>query len=192
MRDVIVNEYAVLVPFVTTEGGEALLLEIRSENVRQPGEICFPGGRVEPGETAEQAAVRETCEELGLRPGDIDISGEAELEVLANCRKIWSVRGRIAAESLRDIKLSGAEVADVFLLPVRWLAVNPPSYYDLGIAEERELPDILREYLEGYDSFRRTGKTYYWEYEGHGIWGLTARIIKNHNEYIRKGMKLRK
>lgn len=57
--------YSVLMPFVTTENGDALLLEIRSDNVKQPGEICFPGGRIESGETPAETAVRETCEELG-------------------------------------------------------------------------------------------------------------------------------
>ena len=36
---------------------------------------------------------------------------------------------------------------------------------------------ILRGYLANYGEFRRRGETYYWEYEGRGIWGLTARII---------------
>ena len=44
--------YAVLIPLVRTESGDALLMEVRSEKVRQPGEVCFPGGRSECGETA--------------------------------------------------------------------------------------------------------------------------------------------
>jgi 8-oxo-dGTP pyrophosphatase MutT (NUDIX family) len=56
-------DYAVLIPFVTTEEGKALLLEVRSQLVKQPGEICFPGGRVEAGETPVETAVRETCED---------------------------------------------------------------------------------------------------------------------------------
>ena len=62
------DRYAVLIPWVKKEDGDALLLEVRSEKVKQPGEVCFPGGRVEPGETTAEAAVRETCEELGLTP----------------------------------------------------------------------------------------------------------------------------
>ena len=58
--------YSVLMPFVTTENGDALLLEIRSDNVKQPGEICFPGGEVEKGESFKQCAIRETFEETGL------------------------------------------------------------------------------------------------------------------------------
>ena len=64
-------EYAILIPWVATGEGDALLLEVRSQLVRQPGEVCFPGGRAEPGESAVEAAVRETCEELGISPDTI-------------------------------------------------------------------------------------------------------------------------
>ena len=170
--------YSVLMPFVTTENGDALLLEVRSDSVKQPGEICFPGGRIEPGETPAETAVRETCEELGLQAGDISIEGDPVPEVMADGRKVWSVQGRLNEACLERMKVSGAEVAEVFLLPVSWLRDNPPAHYDLGKTEEQELPAILRKYLSGYEAFRKTGDTFYWEYEGHGIWGLTARIIR--------------
>ena len=70
--------YAVLIPLVETESGNALLLEVRSEKVRQPGEICFPGGRSECGETVVETAVRETCEELGIEPSEIEVISELE------------------------------------------------------------------------------------------------------------------
>ena len=173
------NEYAVLVPTVKTENGEALLLEVRSDKVKQPGEICFPGGRVEKGESPAETAVRETCEELGLHPGDIKISGDPVLEIMGDGRRVWSVWGKIEAGCLDRLELSGAEVAGVFLLPLEWLANNPPALYDLGKTQDRDLPGKLRDYLAGYESFLKSGSTYYWEYDGHGIWGLTARIISN-------------
>ena len=55
---------AVLVPLVRQNGEYCLLYEIRSAAVRQPGEVCFPGGKRENGETAVQCALRETREEL--------------------------------------------------------------------------------------------------------------------------------
>ena len=90
-------DYAVLIPFVTTEEGKALLLEVRSQLVKQPGEICFPGGRVEAGETPAETAVRETCEELGLKPEDIEVISEpeTETEMMADGRRVFSVKAEI-------------------------------------------------------------------------------------------------
>ena len=201
-------DYAVLVPFVTTEEGKALLLEVRSQLVKQPGEICFPGGRVEAGETPVETAVRETCEELGLKPEDIEVISEPEIEteMMADGRRVFSVKAQIKCLSNATIGshefgpyahgshengpydhephelnealvLNKDEVADVFLLPVSWIEGHAPEYYVLSEAADEELPEILRGYLANYGEFRRRGETYYWEYEGRGIWGLTARII---------------
>lgn len=69
--------YAVFVPFLTVDGETHWLLEKRSESIRQGGEICFPGGAVEleNGEDPEEAARRETSEELGVPPEAVHIDG---------------------------------------------------------------------------------------------------------------------
>ena len=55
------HSYAVLCPLVERPDGLHLLFEVRSAALhRQPGEVCFPGGRMEAGETPEQCALRET------------------------------------------------------------------------------------------------------------------------------------
>ena len=197
-QEVKMADYAVLIPFVTTEDGDALLMEVRSQLVKQPGEICFPGGRVEAGETPAETAVREACEELGLKPEDIEVFSEpeTETEIMADGRRVFSVKARIKCLSSRAsgqcetgtsdhepqepdeaLSLNEAEVAEVFLLPVSWIEGNAPEYYVLGEAADDDLPEILRGYLANYGEFRRRGETFYWEYEGRGIWGLTARII---------------
>lgn len=57
--------YAVVAPIVR-ETGE-LLIEVRAAGISQAGDPCFPGGRIEPGETPAMAAAREMAEELGIR-----------------------------------------------------------------------------------------------------------------------------
>ena len=174
------SDYAVLIPFVNTDGGDALLMEVRSQLVRQPGEVCFPGGRAEPGETAVEAAVRETCEELGVTPDMIEVLGELKPLVMGDGREVRPVKARLRIGDIEALVLSEDEVAEVFLLPLSWMAENRPVHYDLGAATDNELPDKLLGYLERYGDYRHTGETDYIEYKGYGIWGLTARILRDY------------
>ena len=172
-------KYAILVPLVEADHGDALLLEVRSQLLKQPGEVCFPGGKAESGESAAEASVRETCEELGIGPGTIEILSELPPLIMGDGRKVCPVSARLHIDGIDGLRVSEDEVAEVFLLPVSWLKENPPAHYDLASTEDEELPAKLLGYLAHYGGYRKTGRTDYYEYEGHGIWGLTARIIKN-------------
>ena len=67
------RQNAVLIPLVETGGELGILFEVRQSGIRQGGEICFPGGRIEENETAEEAAVRETSEELLIPRDKIEV-----------------------------------------------------------------------------------------------------------------------
>ena len=67
------HSYAVLCPLVEKPDGLYLLFEVRAAGLRQGGEVCFPGGRVDAGESAVDCALRETEEELGLRLKELRI-----------------------------------------------------------------------------------------------------------------------
>ena len=67
---------AVLVPLYVEDGVVHAVFTRRREDLkRHAGEISFPGGRREPGETLLEAALREAHEEIGLPPGDVDVVG---------------------------------------------------------------------------------------------------------------------
>ena len=119
--------YAVLVPLVETKDGVCLLFEKRSEFVPQPGDVCFPGGQIEGNETPEEAALRETYEELHIPAEDITIAHL--MEPIRNM-KGWLIQPVVAwlkNEALEKISLQTAEVAEAFTIPVKWLAENPPK-----------------------------------------------------------------
>ena len=69
------GEYAVLVPLVERPEGLCLLYEVRASSLdaRQPGEVCFPGGRMEAGEDPVACALRETWEELAIPPEKVEV-----------------------------------------------------------------------------------------------------------------------
>ena len=54
------HRYAVLCPLVEREDGLHFLYEVRARSLSQGGEVCFPGGRMEIGESPEECALRET------------------------------------------------------------------------------------------------------------------------------------
>ena len=70
------REGAVLVLFGEGPAGPDLLLTERAHHLRaQPAQVSFPGGSLDPGETAVEAALRETFEETGIDPAGIDVFG---------------------------------------------------------------------------------------------------------------------
>ena len=99
------TKYAILIPWVEIDSVNALLLEVRSQLVKQPGEVCFPGGRSECGETVTETAVRETCEELGLRPEDIEVISERDSLIMGDGREIHPVEARLCIDGTNGLRL---------------------------------------------------------------------------------------
>jgi len=120
-RESLMTPAAVLVPLINRADGVAVLLTQRSADLSDhPGQISFPGGRVDPGDAdAESAALRETEEEIGLARERIRILGKlADYETVTGYR-VTPVVGWI--EPPIELSPDPVEVADVFEVPLSFL-----------------------------------------------------------------------
>lgn len=169
---------AVLVPLVLQNGEYCLLYEIRSASVRQPGEVCFPGGKYECEDNSfRNTAVRETCEELGLNPENITICGELDCLVTHNGPIIHPFVGLI--DDISKITYSKSEVERIFTVPLKVLLEQKPRRGSVQLADHPgdDFPfDLVPQRKRGW----RMNKSYYvyfYLYEDKVIWGLTARML---------------
>ena len=176
---------AILIPIVRDKDEPALLMEVRSLNVRQPGEVCFPGGHIEEGETCMDAALRETYEELGIRPSSVNVLPGMEPEWHMEKKYVYPVLAEIDPFEPERLLLRREEVSEVFTMPFSWLLSHEPAVYDISDPESEKLPVILRQYLRNYK--RGPNTTYYWAYEQYGIWGLTARFLVRFRDKLLAG-----
>lgn len=150
---------AVLVPIVRREDPTVLLTR-RTDTLRShAGQVAFPGGRIDPGEDAVAAALREAMEEVALPPDEVEVIGRADEYETGSGYRITPVVGLIPP----DLPLVPAEseVAAVFEVPLAHLL--DPRNHRLEVAM-----------WQGRD--RR-----YWEIDWatHRIWGVTAGMIVN-------------
>jgi 8-oxo-dGTP pyrophosphatase MutT (NUDIX family) len=173
------SQAAVLLPLLQTDEGPAVLFEVRSATLAwQPGEICFPGGRMEAGEAAGAAALRETCEELSLAAADIEIYGPLDTLAAQMGMVVHPYVGRILTPE--KIKPSRGEVAEVFAIPFKRLLDMQPLVSKIQIvtqpADDNFPYDLLPAYYRG-PRVRKTYDLYIYQYEKYVVWGLTARIL---------------
>ena len=175
---------AILLPVVEVAGRDNLLFEVRSQRLEmQPGEVCFPGGRIEPGETPEEAAVREIWEELHVERQQIEILGPLDRRV--HCTgTVYPLLGRMDALALPNLKLNEDEVEEVFTVPLEFFLSCPGKQYTYYMSPDNleELPSPLADYVRHY---RQKYVTPAWCYSGHTIWGMTARAVNKFLNFLR-------
>lgn len=119
--------YAVVVPVVCGAEGIHLLAEVRAAGISQAGDPCFPGGRIEPGETPEQAAAREMAEEL-----DIHVDPERFLGRLPTVRTYLGSKTdvfvcTITAEEAAKARLNESEVSELLCVPLSFFLERPDA-----------------------------------------------------------------
>lgn len=177
-----VGRYAVLVPLVKQADGFSLLYEVRARHMkRQPGEVCFPGGRMEPGESAWACALRETQEELSIPASAIRVLGDLDFIAHRANFIMYPVLAVIGEDALTQMNPNSEEVEETFLVPLSHLMSEDPEQYEYTLQAVTgpdfpfELLNIPRDY--NWQPGKEVGPVYPWK--GHAIWGLTGRITRH-------------
>ncbi|MDY0082614.1 MAG: CoA pyrophosphatase [Ignavibacteriaceae bacterium] len=129
-RDRYLNS-AVLMPIVELDGIEYLLFQKRSQKVRQPGEVSFPGGHYENQKDNGflATALRETCEELGIEKKKIRTLGKLGTFVGPMGVIVEAFIGKLNIKSLDELNIDTIEVDRIFLLPVDFFIQTKPLEY---------------------------------------------------------------
>lgn len=177
---------AVLLPLIEVDGEVHVLYEVRSQHVSQAGDSSFPGGRVEEGESFEEAAVRETMEELNLDRDNIKVIGEIDYIVNQHVR-IHCFVGELTGVEVSDIK-PNLEVEQIYTIPLDYLLRNKPAYFKVGfdpIFEEQFLQELERE-QKRYNLTNMKEKIPYYQIKTHSLWGFTANLTERFIQIIKK------
>jgi 8-oxo-dGTP pyrophosphatase MutT (NUDIX family) len=169
-REEIVPGYrqaAVLLPLYETGAGPHFVLTKRTERVpTHKGQISFPGGGFQDGDgDLLGTALRETEEEIGLRRVDVDVVGVLDDTVTAASAHV--VRPFVGfVPHPYTFRLDAFEIEHLVHLPLRPLLE----------------PNCFRE--EIWDRDGRPHSVFFYEHDGHTVWGLTARILKQFVEVV--------
>ena len=148
---------AVLVPLVWQDHEWHLLYTRRTDTLEShKGQVSFPGGACDDGETTpEQTALREAEEEIGLNPDDVKVLGRLANLITISYFRVTPVVGVVKWPNV--FRVGEAEVARVFTIPLGWLA-NASNRWQF------ERPESKRALIA------------YHPYDGELLWGATARM----------------
>jgi 8-oxo-dGTP pyrophosphatase MutT (NUDIX family) len=163
LREDQIRAAAVLVPIVLRRpegGGPSVLLTLRSSRLAShAGQVSFPGGRIEPGETPEAAALREAAEEVGLDPRLPEILGRLPDHLTGTGYRMTPVVALVRPPL--NLVPDPAEVEEPFELP-------------LSVVLDPDAPQRHRAERGG-----RMREFWVWPHERHYIWGATAAVLVN-------------
>ena len=156
-----------------------MLLEKRSQNLRrQPGELCFPGGKLEPGETLLECAVRETVEELNVRKEQIDMIGIGDIYYSPFNIMIHPFIGEIT--DYKDT-YSLDEVEEIIKVPLDFFQSHEPEIF-VSTLINKPAENFPYEWIPGgteYPWAKGKHEVLFYRYHEWNIWGMTAQIIRS-------------
>lgn len=172
------KQAAVLIPLMETADGLQIVLEQRSSKLKhQPSDVCLPGGAIESGETPQQAAVREACEELLIRPEQIEVFGLMDV-LHTNTLMLYPYAAKLSAYAMT---YSPAEVEQVFCVPLSFFQTQEPEQYRITLPVHPPEKFPLSRIVGGekYQWRERREDILFYQYRDWTIWGITAKILQS-------------
>ncbi len=183
--------YAVLLPLICIEGKIHIIYEVRAKHMKtQPGEISFPGGKVEIGENFREAAIRETYEEIGIPKDKIEVIGKLDFITRESHAMVYPYIGVLHVD-YHSLVANPDEVDEIFAVPIEFFLDHHPEEYQVSYKMDFQdgFPYDRIPNGENY-KWRKIGyPVFFYDFEGHMIWGMTAKITKNFIEKIKKELK---
>ena len=152
---------AVLIPLFSHHQAWHVLYTRRTETVEHHrGQVSFPGGRIEAGDDgAMDGALRETEEEIGLRPADVRVLGS--MSPLLTVTHFWVTPVVGILPWPYSFRLNSEEVVSVFGIPLDWLA--DPAHREIRAWQDPQ-------------SGEQREAVFFQPFEGEIVWGVTAQI----------------
>lgn len=168
--------YAVLIPMIELDGEMKIVLERRALNIPQPDEISFPGGGIEEGEKARDAAIRETVEELGVNSSEIEVRKELPPLFTPFNTIIYPFIGLIKS---KEFKPNEAEVSELIFLGLKELRTLKAEIYrsDISLNLPENFPFDKIPNGEEYDWKKGYYDIYFYQLKDITIWGITAKLL---------------
>lgn len=172
--------FSVAIPLVETEEGLSLLFEVRASRLKtQPGDICFPGGNIEEGESPAECALREMEEEIGISASEVNVIGQFDTLYGFSGYTLYTFVTELDRKLLEKIRINEDEVAEVFTVPVEFFAKNPPENYDVEVVSKVEdFPYDKTGISPDYNWRKGVNILPLYRYKDKIIWGITARMTK--------------
>ncbi len=180
------KKYAVMIPFMKQDDTIYVVFEQRADNLkRQPGDICFPGGKLELNESLEECAIRETMEELLVDSSQIKICGPGDIFLSPFNIIVYPYIGRLYNY---NGGFSKDEVQRIIKIPLEFFQKNNPEKFESSVKYElpEDFPYALIQGGTKYPWSKGTYNIYFYQYEEFTIWGMTALMLKSAVELLLK------
>ncbi|MFD0915774.1 NUDIX hydrolase [Pseudahrensia aquimaris] len=167
---------AVLIPVIDRGDDAHVLLTQRAEHLSShKGQIAFPGGKIDPGETPEEAATREAWEEVGLNDNAVQLIGTFGDYYSGSGYRITPVAAKVRPDY--EMVINEDEVASAFEVPLSFLMDRENHRIESLTWKERERHFFAMPFMD--ESVNPPVER--------RIWGVTAGIIRMVQERVYGG-----